>query len=187
MSVVPAEMEQIARAESVLSGGGLVVIPTDTVYGLAAKIDIPSAIDRIFEVKGRSRNKPLAVLIADFGSARKLAVFSEEAEEVAERDWPGPLTIVVPRSESARDISLGGDPATIGLRIPDHPFARELLGKVGPLAATSANPAGEPQHATVQEISKSLHGVDLFLDDGPIRGRPSRVISFVDGTRTLRE
>jgi L-threonylcarbamoyladenylate synthase len=187
VSVVRAVADQITRAEAVLSDGGVIVIPTDTVYGIAARADIPSAIDRIFEIKQRPKDKPLAVLVADVSAARVLGVFSEEALAAAEKGWPGPLTIVLPRRESAENIPLGGDPSTIGIRIPDHVFALDLLGRVGPLATTSANRSGESEPATVDEMAASLAGVDLFLDAGPIIGKPSKVVSFVDGMKTLRD
>lgn len=187
MTVTPAEAEQIPRAEAVLSDGGLIVIPTDTVYGIAARVDIPSAIDRIFEIKQRPRDKALAVLVGDLNAAKQLGVFSDEAILAAERGWPGPLTIVLPRKEAARDIPLGGDPSTIGIRVPNHDFALELLGRVGPLATTSANLSGESEPATVDKIAETLAGVDLFLDGGPVSGKPSKVVSFVGGMTTLRE
>jgi L-threonylcarbamoyladenylate synthase len=187
VNVVAAEVEQITRAETVLSDGGVVVIPTDTVYGIAARVDIPSAVGRIFEIKKRPVDKALAVLVGDMATARILAVFSKEALAAAEKEWPGPLTIVLPRSDKSRGIPLGGDPATIGIRIPDHSFALELLGRVGPMAATSANVSGQSEAATVDEIAKSLAGVDLYVDAGPIKRKPSRVVSFVNGMKTLRE
>lgn len=179
----PAAVDEAAR---VLAGGGLVVIPTDTVYGVAARIDRPEAVRRIFELKGRPREKALPVLVADLETARRLAVFTPQALELAATGWPGPLTLVLERGALAAD--LGGDGRTVALRIPDHPAALELLARAGPLAATSANPSGRPPHRSVEEIAASLgEGVDLYLDGGRLGSTPSRVISLVGEPRVLRE
>ncbi len=186
MNIVPATIEQIPRGEAVLSEGGVVVIPTDTVYGIAARIDVQSAVDRLFEIKGRDRKRPMAVLVSDLNMARGLAVFSDEALDAATKGWPGALTLVLPRTEEATRFDIG-EAETIGLRVPDHSFAVELIGRTGPLVATSANPSGRPEAVTVDDMKADLPGVALFFDAGPIEGRPSKVVSFVDGKKTLRD
>lgn len=187
MNVVPATTEQIARGEAVLSEGGVVVIPTDTVYGIAARIDVQSAVDRLFEIKGRDRQRPMAVLVSDINMAKGLAVFTNEALQAAQGGWPGPLTLVLPRTDEAKDFDIGESAETIGLRVPDHAFALELIGRAGPLVATSANPSGRPEAVNVADMKEELSGVALFFDAGPIEGKPSKVVSFVDGKKTLRD
>lgn len=169
-----------------LRGGGVVVIPTDTVYGVAASAMDPDAVARLFSVKGRSEDKPVPVLVDDLEAARQLGAFDDEAAEAARRHWPGAVTLVVPVTRRGRGLFFGGDGQTIGLRVPDDEFARSVLAEAGPLAATSANPAGEQTPATVDEIVETLDGVDVFVDGGPSKGAPSKVISFVDGERVLR-
>lgn len=187
--IIPARSADAAReAAAVLAAGGLVVLPTDTVYGVGARLDRPDAVSRIFEVKGRDRSKPLPILVADLTSARRLAAFPPEASKIVGEAWPGPLTAVLERTEAARALDLGGDGTSIGLRIPNHPVALALLREAGPLAVTSANPSGGETRGTVDEIRAVLgERVDLYLDDGPLIGRPSRVISFLGGVRVLRE
>lgn len=179
----PGAVEEACR---VLEAGGLVVLPTDTVYGVAARIDRQDAVDRIFAVKGRPREKALPVLVADPETAMRLGRFRAEAREAAAREWPGAVTIVVERGALAAD--LGGDGRTVALRVPDHPVALEILRRAGPLAATSANPSGEAVPGRVDEISAALGaGVDLYLDGGVLAGAPSRVVSMVGEHRILRE
>lgn len=181
-----ADPDAIDAAAGVLDSGGIVVIPTDTVYGVAAAASRRSAVDRIFEVKRRSRAGPIAVLVSSLDEARSLAVFSEEAEGRAGA-WPGALTLVLPRLEGL-DWDLGGDGDTIGLRVPDHEVPLGLIRRCGPLAATSANLAGEEVPATVQETAEVLgEGIDLYLDGGLLEGRPSQVVSLIDEERILRE
>lgn len=177
-----AHLEEVV---DVLESGGVVVLPTDTVYGVAAKVTNGGAVRRIFEIKQRDRSKAVAVLVPSFESAKDLAEISPEATESITREWPGPLTIVVTRSQSARGLWLGGDDRTIGLRMPDHKFLLEVLERTGPLAATSANPSGSETFMEPGEIAMKLD-VDLVVDGGVLRGVSSRVVSFVEGQKTLR-
>ncbi|MGH2767976.1 MAG: L-threonylcarbamoyladenylate synthase, partial [Actinomycetota bacterium] len=155
------------------------------VYGLAARIDRREAVARIFDLKGRPRSKPLPVLVPDLASARRLAVFSPEALGAAEEGWPGPHTLVLERAEC--DADLGGDGATIALRVPDHPFALELLRRSVPLAATSANRSGQPVRETVVEVVAALgERVDLYVDGGRLGTAASTVISLLGKRRVLR-
>jgi L-threonylcarbamoyladenylate synthase len=171
----------------VLRSGGVAVIPTDTVYGLAASLDHPEAIDRIFELKRRPRDKPLAVLVANRDAAATLANFTDQAAKMAGEGWPGPLTLVL---ESTRPLKmLGGDGLTVGIRVPNHPFTLELLDLCGPLATTSANPSGVETPCFLSEIIEQLgDGVDLYVDalGGSLSGTPSRIVSVVGEPKTLR-
>ncbi len=166
------------EAVAVLGSGGTVVLPTDTVYGLAALPSVEGATQALFELKGRSGDHPLAVLVADLDQALELVAFDEPAvgRWMAEL-WPGPLTIVLRRSAVASGLALGGGPETIGVRCPDHPFVRALAAEVGPIATTSANRTGEPTPVTAGEAAASLVGaVDLVVDGGPAGTVASTVV-----------
>lgn len=168
-----------------LADGGVVVIPTDTVYGLVARIDRPQAIDRIFAIKQRPRSKPLPILVGDIKTARTFADFSIYALETAMSRWPGAVTLVLDVLDDLPDV--GGDGTTVGLRIPDHPFALNLLRQAGPLAGTSANPSGKPTGQTLAEVLAALgDGPDLYVDGGALDAEPSQVISLIGEARTLR-
>lgn len=168
-----------------LADGGVVVIPTDTVYGLVARLDRPQAIDRIFEIKQRPRSKPLPILVGDIKTARTFADFSNYALETAMSRWPGAVTLVLEVLDDLPDV--GGDGTTVGLRIPDQAFALELLRQTGPLVGTSANPAGRATGRTLAEVLAELgNGPDLYVDGGTLEAEPSEVISLVGEARTLR-
>lgn len=164
-------------------------MPTDTVYGLAARVDRPEAVAAIFAAKGRAPALALPVLVAAVGDARALARFDDDAEALAAAFWPGPLTIVLPRA-ARLTADLGGDGTTVGIRVPDHGPLRGLLGTTGPLATTSANRSGEPTPVDVRGI-EAIFGdaVSVYLDGGPASGGPpSTVISLAaEAPTVLRE
>lgn len=174
--------EAVERVVAALAGGGAVVLPTDTVYGLAALPRDPAATDRLFELKGRSTHTPVAVLCADVDQVLELVDPSAEAlVRAAGRSWwPGPLTLVLPRRIGV-SLHLGEPDTTIGVRIPDHPLVRDIAARVGPIAATSANRHGEPTPASAPEASAALGpGVALVVDGGALAVTASTV---VDATR----
>ncbi len=177
------------RAAAVLLAGGIVVLPTDTVYGLAANAAEPSATELLFERKGRAADTPLAVLCADAEQAFTLAgpTTTEGARHLARRHWPGPLTLVVPRRPDL-DWALGTPTETVGLRCPDHDFVRQIARAVGPIATTSANRHGQPTPPGAAEAASSLTGpVDLIIDGGALVGTPSTVVDATgDRLRVLR-
>ena len=181
-------MTTLADAISTLHGGGLVVIPTDTVYGLAGRADLADAVQAIFEVKGRPKERALPVLGAGVDDLRSVADFSDEALVLAARFWPGPLTLVVPRAKRFT-FDLGGmDHSTVGVRVPAHPLALELLGETGPVAVTSANLSGHEAASTVDDAREMLgSSVTVYLDGGPLAGAPSTVARVGDGLEVLRE
>jgi L-threonylcarbamoyladenylate synthase len=183
----PAALEQ---AVGVLGSGGTVVLPTDTVYGLAALPSIEGATAALFELKERSEDHPLAVLVADVDQALELVTFEGPAvgRWMAEL-WPGPLTIVLRRSAVAAGLDLGGGAGTIGVRCPDHPFVRALAAEVGPIATTSANRSGEPTPVDAAAAAASLAGAaDLVVDGGPAGTLASTVVDASgDGWTILRE
>ncbi len=161
----------VARAVEVLRAGGLIGLPTETVYGLGADASNELAVRRIFAVKGRPSSHPLIVHVASTEIARQWATdWAAEAERLATALWPGPLTIIVRRSSLATDAVTGGQD-TVGLRVPDHPLALELLRAFGGgVAAPSANRFGRVSPTTAQHVRDELGAeVDVVLEGGPCR------------------
>jgi len=155
------------RLAAVLRRGGLVAIPTETVYGLAARALDAKACRAIFAAKGRPANDPLIVHVLDLAQAEQLAEFNDAARRVARRFWPGPLTIVLPRKSCVPDIVTSGGP-TVALRAPAHPLARRLLRLAAvPLAAPSANPFSYISPTTAAHVKQGLgRRIRHILDGG---------------------
>jgi tRNA threonylcarbamoyl adenosine modification protein (Sua5/YciO/YrdC/YwlC family) len=175
----------VEQAAEVLRAGELVMIPTDTVYGIAAAPSVPGATQRLFDAKGRRRDIPIAVLVADADQAWSVAraPVPGAARRMGERWWPGALTVVVER-DAAWTADLGDDVGTVGLRCPDHDFVRALCREVGPLATSSANRHGEP---TAPRGDPRLP-VGLVVSDGPHSGLASTVVDCtVDPPMVIRE
>jgi len=185
------EPEHIREAAEVIRGGGLVICPTETVYGLFANAYNIDAVKRIFEVKGRLTSVALPVQVGDASSLEEVALeLTECAKRLVERFMPGPITLVVWKNPELPDIvTAGGD--TVGVRIPDHPVALALLREVGlPLVATSANRSGEPEPKDAEEAIRQLgEVVDIALDAGATRYRVVSTVvdTTVDPPRILRE
>jgi L-threonylcarbamoyladenylate synthase len=180
-------MSELDAALEALDAGELVVIPTDTVYGIAAAL-MPDAIAKVFEVKGRPRDKPLPVLGASSLQLGRVATLDDRARQLADAYWPGPLTLVLPRA-SGFEIDLGraGD-ASVAIRVPDHALAHLVLERSGPVAVTSANLSGEAPATTVEEAREWLGDrVGAYLDGGRCEGaEPSTVLSLTDGPELMR-
>ena len=172
------------RAEEALRAGRLVVIPTDTVYGVAA---LPGVAEDLFAAKGRPEDKAIPVLGARAADLESIAEFDERATRIAARFWPGPLTLVLPRAPGFT-VDLGGiDAETVAVRVPAHDVALELLDRSGPLAVTSANRSGEPAATTVHHARAALgDAVAVYVDAGECGGAPSTVASLVGELRLLR-
>ena len=176
--VIPTSRQAaLERALEILSQGGLVAFPTDTVYGLGALITDEAAIEQLFMVKGRDAGKAIAVLIGNPENMEQVArEMNPVAQRLADRFWPGPLTIVVP-SRPGLPENLSPLP-TIGVRMPNHPDALKLLRRAGPLAVTSANLSGQPSTTTGAEVVEQLdERIPLILDGGRTPGgQPSTVV-----------
>jgi tRNA threonylcarbamoyl adenosine modification protein (Sua5/YciO/YrdC/YwlC family) len=175
--------DPIADAAAAALAGELVVLPTDTVYGIGTRPDDPGATARLFEAKGRPRELELPVLVPGVEVARAIAAFDVRAERLAGRFWPGPLTLVLNRTERSMGWVLGGDPSTIGVRVPHHPIALAVLAHSGPLAVTSANLTGRPTPATCEGLEAAFGDrVAVYLcQDEPLLGRPSTVAMLHGG------
>lgn len=165
----PRVTTDVGEALAVVRRGGLVAIPTETVYGLAADASNEGAVRRIFAAKGRPEDHPLIVHVADAAAlAHWAATVPPAAAVLAEACWPGPLTVLVPRASHVLDVVTGGRP-TVGVRVPAHPLTTELLTRFGGgLAAPSANRFGHVSPTTAQHVVDDLgDAVDLVLDGGP--------------------
>ncbi|MEZ5092925.1 L-threonylcarbamoyladenylate synthase [Nocardioides sp.] len=187
----PQEREAALQAAvRAISRGRLVVMPTDTVYGLAADAFEPEAVERLLAAKGRGREMPPPVLISAVTTVDALAVgLPEYARALIDEFWPGPLTIVA-RQQPSLQWDLGDTRGTVAIRMPDHELAREILERTGPLAVSSANTTGRPPATTAVEADEMLgEDVQLIIDGGPTPGVVPSTIVAVTGTRpkVLRE
>ncbi|MFN2589117.1 MAG: L-threonylcarbamoyladenylate synthase [Actinomycetota bacterium] len=173
----------LADVAAAIRDGDVAILPTDTVYGVGA---LPVRARRVFELKRRPIEKALPVLGSDVARLLGVAELDDVALSLAQKAWPGPLTVVVPRaSDFTADLG-GTDPSTVAVRIPDHELTLELLRLTGPLAVTSANISGEPPAKTCA-AARDLWPGTVCLDGGICDGRPSTVVSLVGEPRVLRE
>lgn len=176
-------MAGVDEAVAAIEQGAMVIVPTDTVYGIAAR---PEAATAIFDVKRRPRDKALPVLGSDADQLGGIAELDDAARALAEEHWPGPLTLVV-RRKGTFTADLGGtNPDTVAIRVPAHPVAIELLQRTGPLAVTSANVSGDPP-ATTYEEACALARELICLDGGTCDGVPSTVLGLVGEPVVLRK
>jgi L-threonylcarbamoyladenylate synthase len=167
-------IEDAARAAL---DGRLIVLPTDTVYGIGTRPDDGAATARLFEAKGRPRDLELPVLVSSVAAGREIAEFDERAETLAGHWWPGPLTLVLPRAEPSRAWDLGGDASTVGVRMPHHPMALAVLARTGPLAVSSANRSKERTAGDCDDLARAFgESVDVYLCE---EARPARRASTV--------
>ena len=167
--ILPANRATVQNAYQVLQAGALAAFPTDTVYGLGAWLTNPQAIEELYRVKGRDAAKAIAVLIGDPAALSQVAEqMTAAAVRLSQVFWPGPLTLVVPGKASLpRNLS---PLPTVGVRMPAHPVALELLNQTGPLAVTSANLSGQPSATCAQDVYDQLAGrISLILDGGALR------------------
>lgn len=175
--VLPAdEPDALRLAYDLLQQGGLVVFPTDTVYGIGALAHNPCGIEQLYRVKGRKSTKAIPILLGDPADLPRVASTADaRVQRLAERFWPGALTLVVHRHPSLPPV-LSPYP-TVGVRVPDHPLALALLKLSGPLATTSANLSDHPSTTTVPEVLEQLSGrVPLVLDGGRTPGGVSSTV-----------
>jgi L-threonylcarbamoyladenylate synthase len=184
-AVRTADPAGIAAAADLLREGGLVAVPTETVYGLAARADHAEAVARIYRAKGRPDFNPLIVHVLGVREAESLAHFDGRTRELAEAFWPGPLTLVLTRREGASlaEAVTAGLP-TVALRSPAHPAMRAVLAATGlPLAAPSANRSGGVSPTSAAHVATSLGGkVDLILDGGDCaQGIESTILALREG------
>lgn len=187
--ILPYDADAIAEAARLIAAGQVVAMPTETVYGLAADAADGVAVARIYEAKGRPAFNPLIVHVSSLAQATDIAAFDEEARALAERYWPGPLTLVLPLRARAPVASLvTAGLATIALRAPAHPAMRDLLAATGrPLAAPSANASGRISPTRAEHVLESLGGrIPLIVDGGPSAyGLESTIVALTGGSPRL--
>lgn len=180
--------QDVELAAELIRSGGVVAFATETVYGLGAHALDPSAVARVFEVKGRPRFDPLIVHVGSVHEAQQLTTtFSSIAIRLADSFWPGPLTLVLPKTDEVPDLVTAGL-SSVALRVPAHPLAQRLIAQAGvPIAAPSANPFGEVSPTTAEHVRQQLGDrIDYLLDGGPCSvGLESTVIHATDAPPTL--
>ncbi|NOZ56082.1 MAG: threonylcarbamoyl-AMP synthase [Calditrichaeota bacterium] len=181
----------VREAAAVLRSGGVIVYPTETLYGLGADARNPEAVHRVFEIKQRPPDRAVTVILGGEDMlGQVVSAVPELARKLAEVFWPGPLTLVLPARRDLPDLLLAGG-STIGVRVPGDYLCRALSRELGgPITATSANISGGPDLINPEEIERVLGDrVDLLIDAGPARSRvPSTVALVTDtGVRILRE
>jgi L-threonylcarbamoyladenylate synthase len=191
LQTIDARAETLERVveevAAVVLGGGIVIFPTDTVYGIGCDPSRPESVERIFEIKDRPRDKPLALHLSAVAEFLEYAVDNPRARALARAFLPGPLTVIV-RRPAFVDARIASGLPSIGLRVPDHALCALLLDRCGPLAATSANASGSPAY-TGRGPDSALPPADLFVDAGPApRGIESTVIDVSQHeVRLIRE
>jgi L-threonylcarbamoyladenylate synthase len=171
-------------AINILKSGGVAVIPTDTIYGVVARAFDHKAVDKVYQIKNRSVNKPSITLIADFDQLKDFDI-DKKWLETAKQYWPGPVSLIFPTNKT--DINhLTRNTGTVALRLPDNEQLRQLIRQTGPLIAPSANPEGLPPATTIAQ-AKACFGdqVDIYINNGPMPIKPSTLIDLV-ANKTLR-
>jgi L-threonylcarbamoyladenylate synthase len=176
---IKADENGIKKAANVILNGGLVIYPTETVYGLGCLPSDPEASRRVCEVKQRT-TKPLPLICSDIQSAKKIVVFDPLSETLAEKFWPGPLTLILPNKVNYSKW-VNREKKTLGVRVPNSEVARKLAElSGGVIVSTSSNLSGEDPHVTAQEAEMHLgRNVDLILDGGTLSGQlPSTILDL---------
>jgi L-threonylcarbamoyladenylate synthase len=188
--ILPAGEAAVAAAAHSLAEGGLVAFPTETVYGLGADATNPQAIALLYQAKGRPAFNPLIAHIGDLGAARRIARFDAQATALAEAFWPGPLTLVLPKTRdcSVAELATAGLD-TVAIRVPAHPVARAILRAFGgPVVAPSANLSGHVSPTTAAHVQSDLAGrIDLIVDGGAVAvGVESTIVGCFETPMLLR-
>jgi len=170
------EESKIRRVIKVLKNDGVIVYPTDTVYGLGANIYSEKAIKKVFKIKGRGYHKPLSVCLSEIGDIEKIAYLNQKEEEI-KKFLPGPFTIILKKKELISTLLTSGSDK-IGIRIPENQICRLITSQI-PITSTSANLSGKPVPNSVDEIINQLgDSIDLIIDGGQVQGAPSSVIDW---------
>ncbi|WP_213738236.1 L-threonylcarbamoyladenylate synthase [Bradyrhizobium sp. dw_411] len=188
--ILPANEAAVASAARYLAQGGLIAFPTETVYGLGADAANPGAIARLYAAKGRPAFNPLIAHVGDFAAGQKIARFDATATALAQAFWPGPLTLVLPKSQNCpvADLATAGLD-TVAVRVPAHPVARAILRAFGgPVVAPSANLSGHVSPTTAEHVHHDLAGlIDLIVDGGAVNvGVESTIVGCFEAPMLLR-
>ena len=176
----------IQEAIAVLKLGGAIVYPTDTLYALGANALEPGAVERIFKIKNRAREKPLPLAVKNIKWAKELAFIYKKEEKILNSVWPGAVTVILPKRSIVPDSVTAGK-SSVALRVPKHDFADKLLARFGyPVTSTSANISGEEGVGKISEVIESFEGnyykPDLVIDAGDLpRSEPSTILDLTGG------
>lgn len=186
MQILKPNKKSLKVAVEILNNGGVIVCPTDTVYGFLADAGNKKATNKIYNIKKRPRSKPLPVFVSSIKQAKNIAKIDKEQEKILKKYWPGKYTFVLKRKKI--DV---GRLSTIALRIPKYRFLNNLIKKINkPLAQTSVNISGQPPLTKISEIIKFFganFGIDLIIDVGNLpKSKSSRVIDLTRGGKILR-
>lgn len=176
LKISPKIVDKVAEF---LKKGGVVICPTDTVYGFLADASNKKAVDKIFKIKNRPKSKPLSVFVKDFNMARKIAVIDSKQAKILLEFWPGNVTAVLKRKSGMKLYGVKKD--TVGIRIPKYPFLNKLLRKINkPLVQTSVNISGKSPLGAINDIIKQFGKQNvLIIDGGDIKkGKPSKMIDL---------
>jgi L-threonylcarbamoyladenylate synthase len=179
-----AEIDEIA---SILSEGGVALLPTDTIYGLHARATDAAAVERLATIKGRDDGKPFVVIGASDEGLEQIGIaFRPDVRAILTSFWPAPLTAILPLT---RPVAASRGAASLAVRVPDVAWLRVLLSRTGPLASTSANRSGDAPISTPNQLDSELKNrLDLLVDIGPFEGEPSMIVDFTgDEPRLIRE
>jgi len=176
----------VSAAARAIKRGEIVGVPTDTVYGLAADPYDEAALDKLYDIKGRQEGKPIAILVADLDQGLSLGAMSDRALELADRHWPGAVTLVVPRLDTAPTWLGDTRKRTVALRCPDHAVTIELLRETGPRAVTSANPSdAEPVGSAEEAQALFVDDVLTFLPGEAGGGKPSTLVDLTQPSEMI--
>jgi tRNA threonylcarbamoyl adenosine modification protein (Sua5/YciO/YrdC/YwlC family) len=177
----------LVAASGAIERGELVVMPTDTVYGVGADAFTRSAVEEVFKAKNRDHDMPIGVLVGSWSGLDGLVLgVSSAARQLVEAYWPGGLSIIVEHAPSLA-WDLGSTRGTVMVRMPSHPVALDLLARTGPLAVSSANISGQPAPATAAAAKKQLgDSVTIYLESGRVNGRGSTIVDLTGDQPTLR-
>ena len=180
------DRDALASAEMALRSGGIVGIPTETVYGLAV-LPQPAPLEALIVAKQRPEEKGIALLIDELSQVEGLVVVTPTAQRLAAALWPGPLTLVLPlRHAGSLPTALTGGRDTLAIRLPDHRVPRALARALGPIAASSANRSGQPEARTAAELIDAVSAsLSLVLDGGPVRGGVASSVVSVDAEGSM--
>jgi L-threonylcarbamoyladenylate synthase len=166
----------LTEAVAALRRGDLVVYPTETVYGLGADALDPEAVERVFDAKGRDREKPVSMALPEVDAAAEYVAFTERERDFCEAFLPGPVTVLLERTDRVPDVLVAGRDR-VGVRVPDHDLARDLARRTGPVTSTSANRSGNPSARRVGELDEEISRRAVVLDGGETPGTESTVVN----------
>lgn len=179
MFILPPTLKNIQKARRIIKRGGVIIYPTDTLYGLGADIFNQKAVKKIFAIKGRDFKKPISVLVSDFRDIKKIAVLNKEQEKIAGGLLPGPFTLIFRKKKCISNLLTAGS-QKVGIRIPDSKIC-QALAKNLPITATSANISGRKPIVNIKKIAKIFaNKVDLILVGKNLSGKPSTVIDLTE-------